>query len=282
MIVAVGFFDGVHRGHQAILAGADVAVTFRHHPLSVLAPARAPRLIMSWEERARALEAQGVKVTAMDFDEEIANWSPARFLEEVKGRIEVLAEHSGISASPLSFRCGENWRFGKGGAGDAAFLRRLGYAVEVVGAAIWRGEMISSSRIRAALERGEIEAANEMLGKRFTVRGTRFKGKGIGREIGYPTVNLELSALNLELPLGVYEVAIGGAKAIANYGLAPTMGDAAWPSPVLEVHFLQPPSTSISTSTSLLVEFVRFIRPEKKFASLAELQRQIAADCRID
>ena len=271
--LAVGFFDGVHLGHQAILKDADAALTFRNHPLAVLAPERAPRLIMTCEERVAAIKACGVKdVMVLDFTLELAKM-PAE---------EFLARHlaSSVSRLPSSVRCGGNWRFGKGGEGNAEWLRARGVEVEVAPYAEYKGERISSSRIRASLERGEIEDANAMMGRRFKVQGSRFKGKGLGGKIGFPTVNLELSTLNLQLPLGVYEVEIDGAKGIANYGLAPTMGDRAWKAPVLELHILGNRTIrAIEQSDDLSVSFVRFIRPERKFESVQDLQRQIAADC---
>ena len=265
--LAVGFFDGVHLGHQAILKGADAALTFRNHPLTVLAPEKAPRLIMSVEDRVAAIKACGVKdVTVLDFTQELAEMPAEEFV------------HRHVQGGKVF--CGGNWRFGKGGAGDAAFLRKMGIVAEVVPYAEYKGERISSSRIRAALERGKIGDANSMMGRKFKIRGSSFKGKGLGKEIGYPTVNLELSALDLGLPFGVYEVEAEGRKAIANYGLAPTMGDKAWSSPALEMHILHStPTPSTCTSDSTEVEFVRFIRPERKFDSLEDLKRQIAADC---
>ena len=278
MKVAVGFFDGVHLGHQAILKGADAALTFRNHPLTVLAPERAPRLIMSPGERVAAIKACGVKdVTMLDFTTELANLPPGEFASR-------FLSSSGfcLPSSPLlsSVRCGQNWRFGKGGAGDADFLRRLGFDVAVVSYAVYKDEPISSSRIRACLERGEIEDANVMLGRRFQVSGFRFQGKGVGAKLGYPTVNLKLETCNLKLPFGVYEVAIGAQTAIANYGLAPTMGDKSWKAPVLEVHLLDNRTIEQSEQpNNLSVSFVRFIRPERKFDSVQDLQRQIALDC---
>ena len=263
--LAVGFFDGVHLGHQEILKGASAALTFRDHPLSVLAPEKAPRLIMSAEERVAAIKACGVKdVTVLDFTPELAAMPAEEFARRYVQGGKVF--------------CGENWHFGRGGEGSAEWLRAHGVDVEVVPYAEYKGERISSSRIRACLERGEIEDANAMMGRKFKVRGSRFTGKGIGTAIGYPTVNLELSTLNLELPLGVYEVEVEGLKAIANYGLAPTMGDAAWRKPTLEIHFLHS-APAPSTHTSIPVELVRFVREEREFASLEDLKRQIAADC---
>ena len=270
--LAVGFFDGVHLGHQAILKGADAALTFRNHPLTVLAPEKAPRLIMSVEERVAVIKACGVKdVTVLDFTRELAEMPAeefvASFLKRSGDRFPIL-------------RCGANWRFGKGGGGNAEFLRGMGIEVTVVPYAEYKGERVSSSRIRRCLEDGEIEDANAMMGRRFQVSGSRFQGKGLGGRIGYPTVNLKLGTLNLKLPLGVYEVEVEGRKAIANYGRAPTMGDMAWSSPVLEVHILHStPTPSIYASNSTEVEFVRFIRKEMKFDSIEDLKRQIAVDC---
>ena len=273
--LAVGFFDGVHLGHQAILKGADAALTFRNHPLAVLAPEKAPRLIMSVEERVAAIKACGVKdVTVLDFTPELAAMSAEKFAREyflaAKGRKEA-----------QRIICGENWRFGKGGEGSAEFLRGMGIDVTVVPYAEYKGGPVSSSRIRTALERGEIEDANAMLGRAFEVRGLKFEGKGVGHELGYPTVNLKPQTLNLKLPLGVYEVEAEGRKAIANYGLAPTMGDKAWERPILEIHLLGEGSEDVRPETEdvMTVLFVRYVRPEKKFDSIDDLKRQIAADC---
>ena len=265
--LAVGFFDGVHLGHQEILKGASAALTFRNHPLSVLAPEKAPRLIMSAEERVAAIKACGIEDVAVpDFTPELAAMPAEEFARRYLQGKKVL--------------CGENWRFGKGGEGSAEWLRAHGVEVEVVPYAEYKGERISSSRIRACLERGEIEDANAMMGRKFKVPGLMFEGKGLGRELGYPTINLKPQALNLELPLGVYEVEVEGQKAIANYGFAPTMGDRVWKVPVLEVHLLNSsPSTFDFASKSTTVDFVSLIRPEKKFDSVQDLQRQIAADC---
>ena len=269
--LAVGFFDGVHLGHQAILKGADAALTFRNHPLSILAPEKAPRLIMSVEERVAAIKACGVKdVTVLEFTPELAALTPEEFVERYL--------LSSVSRLQSSIRCGANWRFGKGGVGDATFLRERGLAIEVVPYAEYKGGHISSSRIRAALESGAVEDANAMMGRRFQVSGSRFQGKGLGGRIGHPTVNLKLGTLNLKLPLGVYEVEVEGRKAIANYGLAPTMGDKAWREPTMEIHFLHCPPPPLS-STSVNVGFLRFIRKEMKFNSIEDLKRQIAADC---
>ena len=283
--LAVGFFDGVHLGHQAILRGADAALTFRNHPLTVLAPELAPRLVMSCEERVAAIRACGVgEVTVLEFTQELAELSPEAFVARYLS--------SSVSHLSSSVRCGANWRFGKDGAGDAEFLRKMGIEVIVVPYAEYKGTAISSSRIRAALERGEIEDANAMLGRRFQVSGFRFQGKGLGEKIGYPTVNLRIlecescecgESSRIVLRRGVYEVEVGGLRGIANYGIAPTMGDKAWKTPVLEIHF---PDAGVEdlrhkTGDATAVSLMRFIRSERRFDSVADLQRQIAADCAI-
>ena len=275
--LAIGFFDGVHLGHQAILGGATAALTFRNHPLSVLAPDRAPRLIMSVEDRVAAIKSYGVKeVTVLEFTRELAEMPPMDF-------VAMLAQRFGGVLPAI--RCGGNWRFGRGGVGGAEFLRGVGAQVHVASYAEYGGERISSTRVRCSLEAGEIEDANAMMGRRFKLRGERIGGKGLGRTIGYPTVNLNVCVADggrVRLPLGVYAVESCGAMGVANLGIAPTMGENAWQNPVLEVHFLSG-GTSCSLDEALAadeVEFVRYIRPERKFGSVDELKKQIADDCR--
>lgn len=269
--VAVGFFDGVHLGHQAILRGADFALTFARHPLSVLAPEKAPRLVMGLDARIAAIRDCGVMdVVALDFTPELAATSPEDFA----------ARHLvGADGRPLRVRCGENWRFGRDGSGDAGWLRARGFDVVVVPYAVYGGAPVSSSRIRAALAAGEVEDANAMLGRPLRAFGAPFPGKGLGRAIGFPTLNLRLAPPAPAVPLGVYEVRVGGRRGVANYGVAPTMGEQRWHEPVLEVHF---PGLDAAPKADapVAVDFVRFVRPERKFASVDELREQIARDCR--
>lgn len=272
--VAVGFFDGVHLGHRAILADAYAALTFRHHPLAVLAPARAPRLLMSSSARLAAIRATGVpQVVALEFDRTLAALPPedfaARFLASLAG-------------PGRTVRCGADWHFGRGGEGDAALLRRLGYRVEVVPDVVVAGGRVSSTRIRTTLEAGDVTAANAMLGRTYAVVGTVSTGKGRGRTLGFPTVNVVPDAADgaesVRLPLGVYVVDFDGRPALANYGLAPTMGAESWSRPVLEVHIPDVTEFPCETGRRVSVGLVRFLRPERRFASEADLARQIAAD----
>lgn len=255
--VAVGCFDGVHLGHRAILARAASVLTFDRNPLCVLAPERAPRLIMGLED---SLAAIGLPTEVLVFTPELAALSPEEFASRhLRGRKVV---------------CGENWRFGRDGVGNADWLREHGYEVEVVGYAEYQGERISSSRVRESLARGELDDVRAMLGRAYVLTGQVVSGKHLGRELGYPTVNLQL-APQLALAKGVYVVEVAGARAVANYGTAPTTGELAWKESVLEVHFLDE-LPNIEEKAG--VEFVRYLRPERKFDSLEALKRQIAAD----
>ena len=267
--VAVGFFDGVHLGHRALLAGAEVALTFVNHPLAVLAPGREPALIMAVEERLAAIRATGVaEVIALEFTPALARLSPEEFL----------ARHLKPLASPggLCVRCGADWRFGRGGEGNAAWLRRHGVAVEEVPFASYRGGRVSSSRIRAALAAGEIADANAMLGRAYGFTAAAVPGKGVGRALGFATLNFPVK---LPLRRGVWALTVDGAAGIGNYGCAPTMGDKAWPSPVLEAHLLGPWRDTAAPGAPRRVEFTAFVREERAFPDLAALKAQIAADC---
>lgn len=267
MNLAVGFFDGVHLGHQRILAHADAALTFTNHPATVFAPDRAPRLLMTAEERLAAISAHGVRrVVARDFTPALAAQSPEAFADSLRREFPDLD----------AVFCGPNWTFGVGGAGTADTLRAIGFRVTEVPFATWRNEPVSSTRIRAALGEGDVAAATAMLGRPYAASGRVVPGKGAGRKLGFPTLNVVPALVDLPLARGVYAVETPLGRGIANWGVAPTMGDRAWPEPVLEVHLLTSPPPP--PPASLRVTFTAFIRPERTFASLAELQEQIARD----
>ena len=267
MNLAVGFFDGVHLGHQRILAHADAALTFTNHPATVFAPDRAPRLLMTAEERLAAISALGVgRVVACDFTPALANQPARAFADSLRQEFPDLD----------TVFCGPNWTFGAGGAGTADTLRALGFSVTVVPFATWRGEPVSSTRIRVALGEGDVSAAAAMLGRPYAASGRIVPGKGAGRTIGFPTLNVMPALGDLPLARGVYAVDTPLGRGLANWGVAPTMGDRAWPSPVLEVHLLIPPSAP--PPTALRVAFMEFIRPERAFESIDDLREQIARD----
>ena len=267
MRVAVGFFDGVHLGHRAILAQADCALTFVGHPLAVLSPERTPKLLMTCEERLAAIRACGVsRISLLDFTPELAALSPEDFL----------AQHlRPLAPEALEVVCGEDWTFGAGGRGTSDFLRAHGVRVNVVPAAIWRGRRVSSTRIRAALNAGEVAEAGAMLGSPYAKEGRVFEGKGLGRRLGFPTLNLEVEGLHLAT--GVYVCEAAGVRAVANWGRAPTSGAAAWERNVLEVHLLAE-AGAVPSSPRLTVKFLRRLRDERRFPNLEALSRQLRQD----
>lgn len=263
--IAVGFFDGVHIGHRAILEGADAALTFNPHPLAVVSPGRAPRLLMTLEERIGAIRAAGVdNVSVIDFTPEFSRLTAEEFVDLMLKR--EFARYGIV-------RCGGNWRFGCGGSGDWRLLRSRGIGVEKVEYARYGGEIVSSSRIRACLAAGDIPSANAMLARRYSRRLAPSPGKGVGSALGFATVNFRAS---LPVRPGVYAVTLDGRRAVANYGRAPTAGENAWREDVLEVHQLD--GEPVITE-SMEVAFDFFIRPERKFASFEELRCQIELDC---
>lgn len=298
MKLAVGFFDGVHLGHRRILEGADAALTFSNHPLSVIAPERTPSLIMPLSERLSAIfsilsqkgsdpvsqkgsgpimpatsmgsgpMADFQVARAIEFTPRIKDLSPRAFIEMLK------AEYPDIKG----IRCGPNWRFGANGEGDAAYARGLGLTVEEVPFVLYKGEAVSSTRIRKALSEGDVAEAGEMLGRAWEMSGKVFSGKGEGRRLGFPTLNVRPFEKTLPLRNGVYAVDTEWGRAVANWGNAPTLGENAWKERVLEVHLLNMPEI-VSVPDTLRVSFVRFLRPERKFPSLDDLVRQIAEDC---
>ena len=273
MNLAVGFFDGVHLGHRRILSRADAALTFRNHPTTVFAPERAPRLLMTPAERlaaiSSALRTPGGAVRALDFTPAFAAQEPAAFADWLRAGYPDLD----------TLLCGPNWTFGARGEGDADFLRARGFRVETVPFAEAGGLPVSSTRIRAALAAGDLAQATALLGRPWRVAATCASGKGLGRSIGFPTLNLLPAEGLVHPPFGVYAVDTDFGRGVANWGLAPTMGARAWESPVLEVHLLGgAPAARPGDGTALAVDLRAFLRPERTFPSLADLQAQIARD----
>lgn len=267
MKLAVGFFDGVHCGHRRILANADVALTFRDHPARAFAPERAPQLLMTSEERLVALRRTVPRVVALDFTPELAAESADSFAERLK------RDFPGLE----TVFCGPNWTFGRGGAGNADFLRLRGICAETIPFAMHDGLPVSSTRIRKSISFGNLPSATAMLGRPWQVSGRVILGKGLGRRIGAPTLNVEWSPGRIAPPFGVYAVDTRFGRAVANFGTAPTLGERAWHTPVLEVHLLEAPA-SLPDLPLLDVSFLQFIRPERKFATVDDLRRQISLD----
>lgn len=283
--LAIGMFDGLHRGHQAVIrpavaaarqsGGVAAVLTFWPHPSVVLRPQGEPiRMLMQPDEKARRLRALGVAaVITQPFTPEFAAWAAAGFLARLKSYLPNLA----------AVYVGENWRYGSGRVGDVALLKsegaRLGLHVESVPRVLVDAEPISSTRIRAELEMGAMGTANALLGYAFYARGVVTAGQGLGRQMGFPTLNLNWQP-DVRLRLGVYAVTVAregdasGLNAVANYGVRPTV--AGTDAPVLEVHVLE--NCSWGPGDELCVTFHHFLRAEQKFPHLETLKKQIDMD----
>jgi riboflavin kinase / FMN adenylyltransferase len=282
--LAIGMFDGVHLGHRAVIeaavqsarrsGGVAAVLTFWPHPSALFRPANPTRLIMDTPTKLRVLGQLGVDaVITQPFSMDFARIEAEAFLPDLKRHLPGLA----------AVYVGENWRFGRGRRGDVALLnteaRKLGIDVFSAPSVNLDGAPINSTRIRSLLETGEIGAANNALGYSYFSEGIVTPGKRLGRTIGFPTLNLAWSP-ELRPRLGVYAVRISGAKlaaslpAVANYGLRPTVEQAT--EPRLEVHVLG--SCPFDAGDPVTVEWLNFLRPELKFASLDELRAQIGRD----
>lgn len=284
--LAIGMFDGVHLGHQAVLkaaiqsarrsGGMSAVLTFDPHPSRLFRPADPVRLIMDRPRRVAALAALGVAaVIVQPFDAAFAAITADDFLPRLRVALPNLH----------TVYVGENWRFGKGRVGDVAMLvaeaKKLGLHVVSAPRINGDGEPISSTRIRALLVEGRIDAANVLLGSAYTSDGVVTGGKQLGRTIGFPTLNLPW-APDLQPRLGVYMVSVQRADgsdqplpAVANFGLRPTVEQAV--KPQLEIHVLAP-ACPYDSGDELRVEWLAFVRPERKFQNVSELQSQIASD----
>lgn len=272
--VAVGFFDGIHIGHQQLLSLADEALTFLNHPLTVLAPDRAPKLLMTTDRRVAGIRGRvrGHVVRALEFTADLAATEPEDFVRNV------FLKSSAESVGRVICGCG--WRFGKNGRGDARLLRSMGVEVLEVPAMELAGDRVSSTRIRNAIAEGDVELAMTMLGRPYSVSGVAVAGKGEGTRMGFPTINV-MPDCDI-LATGVYAVEVNGRIGVANYGCAPTFGKSAWKRSMLEVHVLDLHDHEFEfVDGDTEICFLRRVRSERKFETVDDLRRQIAEDCRV-
>lgn len=282
--VTVGTFDGVHRGHAALLArlreAADrtrapaVVVTFDPHPLQVLRPDQAPGLLTTREEKLELLAQLGVDgVVMLAFDARLADYPPDRFVREILlDRLQ--ARH---------LVTGYDHGFGRGRSGDADTLRAIGEAagfdVDVVDPVLVGGQAVSSSRIRKALAAGAVVEAAAGLGRPYAVRGRVVRGDGRGRALGFPTANLALPDAAKLLPFeGIYAVHadVEGElrNAVLHLGPRPTYAGAA---ATIEVHLLDFEADLYGREVG--VSFCERLRGIDRFESEAALASAIAEDC---
>jgi riboflavin kinase/FMN adenylyltransferase len=281
--LAMGVFDGVHLGHQAVIGtavegargsgGVAGVLTLEPHPIQILAPGQAPRrILVSLEHKERLLASLGVTVLlVLRFDETMARQSAEEF-----------GEHLFSVAALRQMVAGEDWKFGRERRGTIDLLRRLGepHGVEVtaVPAVMLKGERVSSTRLRRALRDGNLQAASEMLGRSYTVMGTVVRGEQLGRKLGAPTANIMLDDEQLP-PDGVYVVTatIGEGKethrGVANLGMRPTVNGERR---LLEVHLLDFEGDLYEAGVEVC--FGLRLRSEKKFKDREELREQIRRD----
>jgi riboflavin kinase/FMN adenylyltransferase len=280
-VYAIGNFDGVHRGHQAVLGRArklaeslgapSAALTFEPHPADFFAGRPVVFRLTPFAEKCSALAACGLSgVVSLTFDAELAVLPAEAFIAEVlKRRLDLAA-----------IVVGADFHFGKGRSGSPQLLQRageaLGFRVEIADKVEEGGEVISSTAIRRALERGDIGSAEHMLGRRYAVSGEVTGGQKLGRTLGVPTANIALPRTN-RLAFGVYAVTarlgerrFGG---VASFGVRPTVDNGA---PLLET-FLFDFAEDIY-GQEMTVEFLERIRPELKFDGLEALKAAMADD----
>lgn len=282
--LAVGMFDGVHLGHQAVIdsavqsargdGGLAGVLTFWPHPSAVLRPDRATPLLQGSDAKAAALLRLGVDaVITQDFDLELAALAAGDFLPWLRRHLP------GLTAVHV----GANFRFGRGREGDVDSLvvegRRLGVHVFSSARVNLDGEPISSTAIRALLAAGEIAAVNARLGLPYRASGRVASGKRLGRTIGFPTLNLPWAPAAAPR-FGVYATRVAGRgssgslPAVANYGLRPTVERTS--DPCLEVHVLG--DCPLGEGSEIEVEWLEFLRPERRFRDVTELTSQIGRD----
>lgn len=284
MVLAAGFFDGVHLGHRRVLdcaraeaqrRGAEAWVlTFDEHPSRVLQSGSAPPILTAASHKVRLLAEAGMDgVVMLHFTKRLAAMPASEFVQRL------LDAAPGLNAIVV----GRNWTFGRGGQGTAALLRRLGtrhgWVVRIVPPLSLDGAVVSSTRIRRLVALGRLEAAERLLGRPFSIQGTVVVGRRQGRTWGVPTANLDPHH-EARPPHGVYAVlaAIRGRlyRAVANLGVRPTLGSEAGREPALEVHLLD---TSLDLyGEEVEVFFMARLRDEWHFDSFSALKAQIRRD----
>jgi riboflavin kinase/FMN adenylyltransferase len=284
-VLALGTFDGVHLGHRRVIGlaverarargGPVAALTFEPHPLEVLRPAHEPVLLTTIEERLDLFETLAVDVgLALPFDDAFSKISASAWLDDVlRGRLDA-----------REIVAGSSYSFGFRREGTArrleAWGRNADIPVHLVPAVLAGGEPVSSSRIRAALREGLVEDAARLLGRRYYLSGGIVPGAGRGRTIGVPTANLAPSPRKIMPAHGVYATvaAVGGRRyrGATNIGTRPTFGPSG--GATVETHLLDFEGGALPAGETMVVEFMRYLRPERRFPDAAALVRQIRED----
>jgi riboflavin kinase/FMN adenylyltransferase len=283
LFLAIGVFDGVHLGHQAVIStsaqhaaaahGTPVVVTFDPHPAKVLRPDSAPHLLTATQHKIALIRALGVgHLLMIRFDAAFAATAPEEFVAQLVSR-----------SKPLREICvGHEWSFGKDRRGNLDLLKKLGeqfhFAVVGIPPVTVNGKVVSSTAIRQAVEKGELENAAEMLGRDYTILGTVTRGDNLGHTIGFPTANLSAHSEQFP-PNGVYcaEARIDGTshRGVINLGYRPTVARGK-PERTLEIHLFDFERDLYGQDVE--VRFTHYLRAEQKFDGIDALKHQIAAD----
>ncbi|HZU22000.1 MAG TPA: bifunctional riboflavin kinase/FAD synthetase [Terriglobales bacterium] len=284
-VVSVGNFDGVHAAHREVLArvvsraretaGRAVAVTFEPHPMRVLRPDLAPRLITTPAVKLRLLAETGIDaVLLLPFTRDLSLMQPREFATEVLcRRLHTREVHEGF-----------NFHFGHRAQGDVEMLKamgaELGFAVVVYEAQRMRGDVVSSSRIRELIAAGKVARANRLLGRCFSIVSNAGRGRGYGHRFTVPTINLtrydELTPRD-----GVYvtctRVGQERFQSVTNIGTRPTFGTESF---AIETHLLNFHPVEVNSETEIEIGFLYRLRDEQKFPSVEALREQITRDVR--
>lgn len=282
-VLAIGNFDGVHLGHRALLErlaaearrlGLPAAVmTFEPHPRELFSPEQAPARLTSLREKLALLESCGVEeVFLLHFSRKLAGLTAEEFIE--RGLVQ------GLGVRHLII--GDDFRFGKGRAGDFAMLQaagqQLGFGVEAMHTIEINGERVSSSAVRDVLGAGDLEHAARLLGRPYSISGRVIHGNKVGRKLGFPTANIQLKRKRVALT-GVFAATVSGLDkrflpGAASLGVRPTLGQGL--RPVLEVHLFDFDRQIYGSHVT--VHFLHKLRDEAKYDSLEALTAQIDRD----
>ena len=281
-VITIGNFDGLHLGHQKIIQtvlqesedinGTSMVVTFDPHPMKILAPEREIKLLTTPKERERLIRTMGIHVLlCITFNEEFSQLMPDDFIDDILVKK--------INAKKVIV--GQNYAFGKARKGTTELLRRrgrkYGFNVKVVRHAKFNGEVVSSSKIRSFLSKGQVFEASTFLGRAYTIEGNVIKGAGRGEKLLHiPTANI--TTPNELVPKeGVYAVKIGFKNdffdGVANIGKKPTFGDAVTS---YEVHIFN--YTGNLLGEHLRIHFIDWIRDQRSFPDALSLEKQIRND----
>jgi len=284
-VLALGNFDGLHRGHLKIVervkrgaaehGGTAMAMTFDPHPPRIVRPDKAPPLLMTIDQRLAALDRAGIQTIAVvRFTPELSQWEPETFARTV------LVEWLRV----FEVWVGANFLFGHGRSGNFTLLRalgqRYGFRAEKIDPVRYKEFVVSSTRIRRLVAEGRVDEAGALLGHPYVLEGTIVEGRRRGRELGYPTANLQ-TANELVPPHGVYATTLevdGVVRAaLTNIGVNPTFGDSA--GTTLETHVLHHDGGDLY-GRRVHLGFVQRLRDERRFPDVDALRAQIDADCR--